>query len=113
MKTRRVLIGIIILCLAWILRPWFHPLLMAVVIAPLKFILVLGLIAMFVSIIRRVGPIRTVRRSASNYTLTTSNPLGKAKTISALVLFIVIIIGLGIQERTTLPEFSPLRLTPK
>ncbi len=128
MKSRRIIISIIVLCIAWLLRPWLHPLLMAVVIAPLKFILLLGLIVMIVSIIRRVGPIRTVRRSAANYTLEATKPLSAAKTVSALVLFAVIIVGLGIedqlriartaatidyQERTTLPEFTPLRLTPK
>lgn len=128
MKPRRAMWLLIGLVAIWLVRPWLHPLIMVVVISPLKMLFALLFVVIMWRLVRQLGPIKTVRRSPANYTLQATHPLSASKTIWILATLFILIFGMSIEsqlrltrtaatisytERGTLPQFSPLRLTPK
>ena len=128
MKPRRTLGLVIALVLIWLVRPWLHPLVMLVVVAPLQLLFLLALIILIWQPLKSLGPIKAERTSLANYTLKATHPLSAKKTVWLMICIVALIFGMSIehqlrltrtadtityQERTELPQFSPLRLTPK
>lgn len=127
-STAGIIWIVIILIGLWFLRPFWHPILMPIVIEPLTFILSLAIVVMIVQVIRRLSPLKVVKQSPSSYTLAARHPM-KAKTVLGYTLLLaLIIIGLSLEnqwritnaarkvtftERAALPDFQPLRLVPK
>lgn len=127
-KTKIIIALLILILLAWLLRPFFHPLIMSLVVNPLNAIFVLFLIFGFWGIARTLTHLRLQKISGTNYTLKTTQ--GFSTKIFTFYLLVIVMLGIfmAIQSeirfllasgqinftaRTELPNFEPVRLTPK
>jgi hypothetical protein len=101
---------------------------MTLVISPLSLIFVLLLAFGVYSLIKRIGPFQVVKLAPASYSLKSSNKISTRWIVAYLGVLAVVFIGLFLQneirytlaakkidyiKRAELPEFSPIRLTPK
>ncbi|MEK7649836.1 MAG: hypothetical protein AAB367_02675 [Patescibacteria group bacterium] len=127
MKHPKRWIGIIaILIVVWFLRPLFHPFVMIFVVSPLRAVLIAAFLYAVWWLVVRSG-LRVEQRGENNYVL--KAPPGRGKMIG---LYVAVLIGLAVlvlveqeirykitagnieyEKRTDVPQFEPIRLTPK
>lgn len=129
--TTKSIIGlIIVLAIIWFFRPFFHTLIMSFVISPLKIVLILAILTAIVLFLRNSGKLTFVPNSGNpqNYSIKASKQIS-GKAVAGLVgLIIILSFALGLEgeirllitakqinyvTKTSLPNFEPIRLTPK
>lgn len=127
-KPKIIIILLVLILIAWFFRPFFHSLIMSFVVNPLNALFVIFLIFGFWGIGRTLTHLRLQKIGETNYTLKTTQ--GFSTKIFSFYLIIIVILGvfMAIQSeirlllasrqinfatRTELPNFEPVRLTPK
>lgn len=129
--TTKSIIGLIVaLVVIWLFRPFFHTLIMSFVVSPLKIVLILAILTAIVLFFRSLGKLTFVPNSGNpqNYSIKTSKQIS-GKALAGLVgLIIILFMALGLESeirllitakqikyetKTSLPNFEPIRLTPK
>jgi hypothetical protein len=125
---RRLVFLLAIIAIIWLFRPFFHELLMSFVISPLSGILIILLVLGLWGMTRSVLHLKFVKISDTNYTLKAGQGFS-AKSFS-LLLIVIIVLGflismqneirlfiaskqVAFDNRSELPNFEPIRLTPK
>ncbi len=124
----KIVFLVIALALLWILRPFVHPFVIGLVISPLRFVLLCLLVGGIAYVARQIGPLKMVKVSETSYTLKGGRGISGWKLGIYAMVFVLVLIGLFFESelrlartakqidyttRTELPEFSPIRLTPK
>lgn len=125
---KTVIFLIILVLIIWFFRPFFHPFLMSFVISPLKLILIILLVLGAISLFRKLGKVKLVQTGPGSYGFKTSKSVPPVTIFTYVIVLILVLIGLGMEneiryyitsrqinyeKRANLPEFSPIRLTPK
>lgn len=118
---------IILLVIFWVFRPFLHSFLISFIIYPLRLVLILLVIFGAWTIKKQFGPIRIVPEGENRYVLR-AGKIPFFKLVSYFTLFVLVIIGIFLEQeiryilaahqidfqvRRTLPQFEPIRLTPK
>ncbi len=118
----------VLFALAWLFRPFFHGFVMSFVESPLSLVFWLVLLAGIWSAAKRVGPLKWVQVGTGSYTVRATRPGSGLLLFTYLVVAVVVLAGLSLEsefrylvtsrstdytERSTLPNFTPVRLTPK
>lgn len=119
---------IVLIILAFIVRPFFHPFLMPFIVSPLKAILIIGILGAIISLVMTFRVLKAKQISPNNYTFYAPNGYPWKTFGVSIIAIIVILFGLGLESsirylitskqityesRTDLPKFEPVRLTPK
>lgn len=127
-KIRWAMLLILVIALIWVLRPFFQDIIMSFIINPLNAILVIMLIFGFWGMGRSLTHLRFQKVTETNYTLRTTQGFSTRSFSFFLVAIIAIGILISIQSevryliaakqisfesRNELPNFEPIRLTPK
>ena len=112
--------------MGWLLRPFFHPIVMVLVSSPLRFIFILTLLYSIWRFFVKIG-IFFEKNGENNYTLRIpprNNNSAKLYVIALLtlsmllsleseILFSITANNIKYEKRADVPKFEPLRLTPK
>lgn len=127
-KSRRLVWLVLLLVAAYFLRPVLHPFLMPFVISPLKAVLIIAILFALGSVTATFRALKTKQIGPGNYTLYAPNGFPWHKFSVSLVAILIILFGLMLENsirfymtsrqvdytvKADLPEFDPLRLTPK
>ncbi len=125
----KVLIWLIVLVLIiWFFRPFFHSFAMIFWISPLQAILIIALVVGVITLLRKFGKISFVQMGAQNYTLKASNKVSPIIIGGYVLIVVALFVAIQFEseirylitakqinytDRTDLPNFDPIRLTPK
>lgn len=128
MKRVKWVIGLVtLLVLAWVLRPWLHGFVMGLWVNPLSLIFFIVLIGGIVSMLRRLSP-KMVKTGPASFVMKAGNQVPAGIIVLYVAILGVLLFMLALQydfrykitaeevkyeKRSDLPEFSPVRLTPK
>lgn len=119
---------LILVGLIWLFRPFFHPLVMSLVISPLKIVLLILLLVGLRSLIRVVGPVQMVQNRPGSYILRPQRKLAWPLFLGYVGAIVVVVFflyaqseirytltanAIDFEKRQDLPTFTPLRLMPK
>lgn len=127
MKTRRFVLYVALLAIAWVLRAFWHPLIMEFLIHPIFAILLAVEIWIIILLVRVFRGAKWVR-DGRKVTLKLAHPLKKWRVTGVVLVAIALMIfaaseqawryklaasDLSFTTRESLPSFSPVRLIPK
>lgn len=128
-KSVKSLIALIVLLVVlWFLRPFFHGFLMGFVVSPLKAILIIALIVGIAALIKKFGKISLVPAGPSNFTLKPSKNVPAGMVVGYVAIIVVLLVAINFETeiryiltskqityeaKGDLPNFEPIRLTPK
>jgi len=127
MKTRRTVLYLVLLAIAWVLRAFWHPLIMEFLIHPIYAVLFVMEIWIIILLVRLFRGSRVVK-DGKNVTLKLAHPVKKRRVIGVVLIAVILMICGGVEQawryklastelsfdsRASLPDFSPIRLVPK